>query len=821
MRHTGHRLTLLFLTAALLCCASGCFGVSHNPSYFPYLLPFGDVIRTHAKPIGPGYYADFDPNSIKLVVQPLEATSQVGTQHVLVATVQDEKDTPRRSRHIEWMVEGVGSLIEVDESGVFSGRGAKVTDKYGYSFTNYGEHRMTRGDKNKANDFMLRPGQTWCVLHSPVEGDTHVTVVASGIHNWERRLVRATVRWVDANWELPTDAVVKFGSVHTFTTKVYRHSDRKPLAGYKVRYKILPGAPAAHFLPERTQEVERTTDLSGNARVDIAQPQPASGKNLVSVDVIRPPDPTTPSGSGVNIVSGQASIEWLAPNVVLSHVGPDKAVVEGEASYTTIATNNGRFASAFLEIRNVIPENCEVVRTQPNAVRDGNVLNWAFGELPPGQSHQAQVVYRPKRVGPYRSVAQVTTAEKQADSKEVVTEVTEPKLEAKLVGPATGVVGVTLPYRIRLSNAGTGDLGPITLEATLDPGLKHAVVAGQVINSNQLPGIAPGQSRDEVFELVPVAEGTFKIKVKATGSGLVSEDNATVVVVKPAAALDVQGPLKSFVGRPAVWKIRVANTSPNVPLTSVVVRDRLPRELDFVEASNGGRFNSGEVMWNLGAIDPGKFIDLEVLTVCKEGAKDAVQVVELTADGNVRIEKQAGIEIQGIAAIERRLRDKEDPVVVGKTVEYILEIANTGSASANRIEVKATVPAGMRPISAKGPTAENIAGQIITFLPANGLQPGSKYTYVFYCEALKEGDYRFKTEVTTDAGENPPLIEEESTRILPALANPLQRENGPAPQPQVPPPPAAPPLMGTPTSNPPPPAAPGGNAPRVIPLPNG
>ena len=90
MRHTGRLLGLL-LVAALLSCASGCFGHTQNPSYFPYWLPTGDVIRTHAKPIGPGYYANFDPHAVDLAVEPATMTSQVGSQVVILATVRDEK----------------------------------------------------------------------------------------------------------------------------------------------------------------------------------------------------------------------------------------------------------------------------------------------------------------------------------------------------------------------------------------------------------------------------------------------------------------------------------------------------------------------------------------------------------------------------------------------------------------------------------------------------------------------------------------------------------------------------------------------------------
>ncbi len=126
MRRVVHRMCLGLL-AGLAGLLSGCFGGNENPSYFPYLLPFGDVIQTHAKPISPGYYANFDPHAVRLEVRPLESTNQVRTQYVLIATVYDEKGQPRRNRRVEWMLEGVGNLIEVDESGRHAG--ARLQDR--------------------------------------------------------------------------------------------------------------------------------------------------------------------------------------------------------------------------------------------------------------------------------------------------------------------------------------------------------------------------------------------------------------------------------------------------------------------------------------------------------------------------------------------------------------------------------------------------------------------------------------------------------------------------------------------------------------------
>src|SRR5438874_7943982 len=152
MGQRARRICLKLLLAVGLCVAPGCFGVTQNPSYFPHLLPTGDIIQTHAKPPGPSYFANFDPHAIRLEVRPLESTNRVRAQEVIIATVYDEKGVPRRDRRVEWMVEGTGNIIEVDESGIFPGRGYKVDNKYAVSYTSYHERRFTRGNADPNDD---------------------------------------------------------------------------------------------------------------------------------------------------------------------------------------------------------------------------------------------------------------------------------------------------------------------------------------------------------------------------------------------------------------------------------------------------------------------------------------------------------------------------------------------------------------------------------------------------------------------------------------------------------------------------------------------
>src|SRR5262249_1488879 len=145
------------------------------------------------------------------------------------------------------------------------------------------------------------------------------TVYAPEIFDWNKHKVFITAHWVDANWTLPTPAVARAGTQQPITTSVFRHTDKQPLANYRVRYRVLDGPPAV-FLQGRATEAVATSDLSGLATVSLVQtaPQPTPGVNHVGIEIIRPPDPSLPSGSGIVIGRGETTVEWQGPQVSLA-----------------------------------------------------------------------------------------------------------------------------------------------------------------------------------------------------------------------------------------------------------------------------------------------------------------------------------------------------------------------------------------------------------------------------------------------------------------------------------------------------------------------
>lgn len=784
MSSAGHGRRLCLVAALLVCAVSGCGG-THNPAYFPdNFFPFGDIIQTHAKPGGTGYFSNFDPKAKRIEVRPIgtndqNVVNQVRTQHVLLATIYDDKDVPRRNRRIEWMIEGVGNIIEVDESGILPGRGYKTSNKHAVSYTATHEHRLNRGNTNAGDDFMVRPGQTWCTISSAVEGDTHITVYAPGIYEWEKNKVFATIRWVDCTWEFPQPAQARFGTEHVLTTKVFRSTDKQPLAGYRVRYRILDG-PAALLMPSQTTDFTAVSDLSGNAQVAIRQAAPVFGVNRIGMEIIRPPDPNAPAGSGIVIARGETSVEWLAPNVVLGHAGPAAAVLGQEIAYTTTVQNNGKIESQGITITSPIPDGLQYVRSQPPAFTDGKQLVWTLGQLPPGQSQSVQAVYKTARQGAVTSTALMTTAEGQRDQKDVVTQVNVAALKVAITGPPTAAIGQPITLQINVTNPGSGPLENVVLTTQFDQNLQHERNVNTL--NLQLGTVAPGETKPAALTLTPRAAGRLGTRVIATSNNLSDTAEHFVVVQEPQLGLSIDGPARRYLGRNVEWVLRVKNPT-GAPLANVMVRNRLPAELQFVKAEQLGQFQNGEVLWNVGTLGANEERVLQLTTKTASIAKQAVMAALATADGGARKEDQKAIEIFGIPALTPQLVDQGDPAEVGKKVIYQVAITNQGAVAANDIEVKVTIPAETKFLLAKGAgEGKEMPGGVIVFPKANNVAPGQRLEYLIEVQAMRPGDTRCRLEVSSPILTGGPLIEEEPTRIA-----------DPGAAPPIPPPPAPPP----------------------------
>jgi hypothetical protein len=751
----------LFVALAALAPA-GCFGVSQNPSYFPFYLPTGDIIRTHAKPPGCGYFANFDPHAVCLEVTPLESTGPTKTQFLITAAVTDENGQPRRSRRVEWMIEGVGDITEVDESGYFAGRGYKVDNRYAVSYTDYKQHTIKTGG---GQEVCIPAGHTWCVVTSAVEGDTHVIVYAPEIANWERHKVFVTRHWCDAQWKFPPSTACPAGGMPVLNTRVLRASDQQPMSNYKVRYRVLDGPPA-QLLPANAAEAEVTSDAAGEAKVTLTEMTARAGSSRIEIQVIRPET----SGPGVVVGRGETTLDWQTPQLALTVSAPPNGVAGGDLPVTLKVVNSGQTPTQPVVVRMPIPQGVQFVAGMPPPQLDGTQLVWQFGPLAGGTNQEVRADFRTPAPGVITATASAQSLDGLRSENQATSRVSTPQLKIGVDGARPVSPGDPVSLEISVANTGVGPAGNVKLRAELDAGLKH--VSGVQVLEVVVGTLAAGQSTTIPLTLTATQPGKPAIHVVGTADGnLRGEVTRPVQVAQRSLQFSLSGPATRYANRPAPWDVRVVNSGDAV-LENVSARVRLPQELRFQSATGNGQLVAGEVVWALGSMRAGERRELQLTAI------PVTAVVQATVTGGASADKvppqsaEAQFEVMGMPSLRAEVVPPANGFAAGGKGIITVRIVNQGTLAArNVILAITTTPQFLTPKFAGGPTVGRVQGERVDFGSVDRIEAGQAATFQIDCAAAQAGDGRVRVEVKSDSTPAP-LVVEDPIRVAPPIPTP-------------------------------------------------
>lgn len=765
--------------------AAPCAGCSYNPGYFPYLIPGGPIVEQHAKPGGHGYFKNFDPKAHKIEVQPgPQVTAPLGSQIVLVATVFDKDGQPRRSRRVEWIVDGPGNILETDESGFYAGRGYKKDNKYSVGYTSYKTRTITRGNDDPGDDVIIAPGQTFCVISSAVPGETVVTAYAPEVFNWDNSRVVVRVLWGDGRFQFPAPAVVRYGGEHTLTTTVTAGSGPELPSGYRIRYKVIDGPNAmlvsrggtgtGASLSGGGKEAETFTDANGEAAVRLVQSEPKAGRTRVAVEIVKPSD--TGAGAGTVVARRETTVDWAEPKIGLTVNAPPAAGPGSAFPVAVVLDNAGGVESKDARVKVQLSDGATLERSEPPPSRTeaGGILVF---DLPPvaGKARQEialQVV--PARTGSVTVTADAATTDGLQATNRAVTRIEPGKLHLVLEAPPAALAGERIPFKIALTNAGAAPAHNVTVWAQYDAGLSHPSPQNPV--ELAAGTIAPGQTRVLDLPLVAKQSGRFGLRANATGDGKLaaSAEPVTVEVRRAELAVSATTPKIAYLNQEFAGTITVQNNG-DATVSAVNVRATIPAEIRAKSAEDGGLVGPGAIEWKLPELRAG---EKKALRFTAEAARltdrATVSVVVLgdatsgtrTVGDPVEVKSEAAVAIIGTPAIVLELATPPGVIDVGKRAAFQVRVKNQGTVSARNIEVSALAPAEFRAIRGSGSTEGRIdAGGRIVFPAVEELRPGQTLTFTLELEAVQAGDARIRAEVKA-AHLTRPLQEEQAARIV-------------------------------------------------------
>ena len=611
-------------------------------------------------------------------------------------------------------VDGPGNIVEADESGVYPGRGYKVDNKYAVSYTSYITKTITRGNDDPADDVIIAPGQTFCVLSSAVPGETVVTAYAPEVFNWDQGRVVVKVLWGDGRFNFPPPSVARYGGETTLTTTVSAGSGTDLPSGYRIRYKVLDGPPAVLVsrsgsgtgtsLSGAGKEAEAATDTNGEAAVRLVQQDPKPGKTRVAVEIVKPPE--TGAGAGTVVARRETTVEWAAPQIGLTVSAPPAAGVGGTYPVTVSLDNAGAVDSKDARVKVTLSDSATLARSEPPPTRQeaGGVLVF---DLPPVSGNAKQEVtlqVKPARLGQVTVTAEAATTDGLQATNKATTRIETGKISLVVEAPPAALAGEKIPFKLAITNASAAPAENVTIWAQFDAGLTHPSPQNPV--ELAAGTVAPGQTKVLDLPLVAKQTGRYGVRANATGDGnLAARAEPVAVDVRRAelAAVAV-GPRLAYVNQEFTWSVTVRNNGDSA-VSNVIVRATVPAEAHAKAAEDGGRVGPGSVEWKLTELRAGdqktlKFTadalaltDKATLTVSALG--DATSGAKTVGDP-VEAKAESAVAIIGTPALVLELATPPGLVEVGKRVAFKVRVKNDGTVAARNVEVTAFAPPELR-----------------------------------------------------------------------------------------------------------------------------
>lgn len=725
-------------------------------------------------------FGPFGSTATRLDLTPTTAAVAPKKDVLLVATVYDKSGSPLRRKSVEWTIEGPGEFVVVDDGGWLTKRGRTNGMKSATTATHNFEERLDKKTySSSAEEPLIKPGQTWVVVSSAVEGKTVVTANCPDVSDRDKGRMTATVVWGDADFTFPPPAVVPAGGETQLRTDLSRAAATASANGFRVRYRILGGA-AATLVPGgegvtsltggNPQDVTTNATADGSAPIKIVQAAPFAGKTRVGIEVIKP----DPNGVGPGTVVGrnETSVEWASSQLTLDLRGPGTVGEGRDVTYALVVANAGKAASAPVTLKATVPGTVAVVSTEPPSdAKSGRDQTWNLPAVGPGESREVRLTVKPVRRGPFEIAAVAGTPDGLRAEQKIAASAEPTSVTVVLTGPAFAPVGEPMPVRVTVTNTGAVAVDNVTAWVTGGDGLTADGRGPGEPAEIPLGSIAPGTSQSGEVLLTAAKAGTYVTKANVTADGgLTGKAEATVHARTAGLTVELTGPDRVGVGETAIFAVKVKNTG-DMALSSVAVKADLPRGLNATGAEGGTVSGSGGfVTWAVPTLAAGD-TKLLKLTALGDRAGPAATLAATATVKNVgakplEIRATAPVAVAGLPALELELADPSGPVPVGGKATYRVTVRNRGTGPARDVQITVEVPGELVAVRGRVATGRDATiedGRII-FPPLPSLAAGAAVTVYADLEAVRPGSARVRA-VVTGPDLPSPVREEQATRV--------------------------------------------------------
>lgn len=482
------------------------------------------------------------------------------------------------------------------------------------------------------------------------------------------------------------------------------------------------------------------------------------------------PSHTTFEEGGQKFVRGSMAFPTglrESSGLLLEKVVPAEVLVGKPFSYEYKVINLTDYTLSDVAVTDRVTDNFSTSDSSPKADSvNGGVANWKIGTLGPRETKIIKVMGSASAEGTVTTCGWAVYSPILCEPIKVV----KPALELVKTMPAQVTQCDPIPVKLVVKNSGSSRLTGVKVTDALPSGL--TTDAGQSTASFDAGNLNPGESKEFTFTAKAGKTGKYTNPAKATSTqGVEAAAQASVTVVKPVLAIACITPAPKgtlldqqyveFIGRPfeVCWEVKNTGDAASAATT---VSLPVPQGLTFRSATEGGANNAGTVTWNVGSLPAGASKKVCATFSGSAGGKYNFAAAAKGACAEP-VNTACSVFIQGINAILVEVVDDPDPIEVGGTTTYKVEVTNQGGGlDLQEVSIKAIFPDEIDPLDASN--GGTISGKTVTWPTVASVPLKGKLSYTVKGKGVKQGDARLKVDVTTKA-RTAPITELESTTV--------------------------------------------------------
>ena len=457
----------------------------------------------------------------------------------------------------------------------------------------------------------------------------------------------------------------------------------------------------------------------------------------------RLPDPVDSDFIGDGTVDRTSPRGVQQARVTIEKIAPQQATLGEKLVYSVIVKNVGGIDATQVIVEDRIPKGTELDGTAPRAEIIDKKLIWKIGTLRPNEEKKISIRVIPRQEGPIGSLARVSFATEVAAEIQIAA----PQLSFDVKAPRQARMGETIELTFTLKNTGTAAASNLSVRDLVPAGLKHEASSDIECPIGKL---APGETREIVLSVTAVKPGKATNRATLLTNGEMTQELESVIeVIGEQLVLTPSGNTKIYVDRPAVFTNSVKNEG-NAQVKQVRVSEIVPASMDFVEASDGGRFDPVQraIHWDLGALPPGAETAVSSKLIARV---PGAQQLKISASGPAGSTALVNWPVDAVGRPELQIEtvSRTGTITVGDRLTSKIQLKNHGSAAATNVSLSLRLPPELKLMEVRG-SQYSVRDNAIVFAPVSTIGPREQAAFEVVMEAISEADAQMNLEISAD-----------------------------------------------------------------------